>query len=247
MRTGVTARAWGLLAYGLIACTPATVRTGLDEADADRILVALDAAAIGAAKVRERTGAGSSYRIEVASADVAHARRVAAETVAERPQPGLAEWVARPGLIPSLEAERARWSAAVAGELARSLRTVDGVHDARVHLALAAAAGDALDARPGIPRASVLVTLRDHAPRLDERTVRALVCGAVQGLEPEHVAVIQAPARSTAVRHPRVVRLGPIAILAESLPALRAIGGALFAALGGLAIGLVALWRHRRR
>lgn len=234
--------AWLVSAAWLVACAPATLRTGLDEVDANRVLVALDAAAIVATKVPDLAGGVGRYRIDVDSDDAPRALRVLAATLPDRPQAGVGDLYAAPGLVPTLGEERARWMAAVAGELARSLRGVEGVHDARVHVAIADTSGAALDAPPRVPRASVLITLRPGAAVVDESAVRALVSGAVDGLSPDHVAVVQTPAPSDSVPRVRMVRVGPVQVTAASLPALKVA----LALNAFLAATLIVLLRRRR-
>lgn len=238
--------AWLASVAWLVACTPATLRTGLDEVDANRVLVSLDAAAILATKVPDPGAGAGRYRIDVARDDVPRALRVLAATLPDRPQPGIADLYAKPGLVPTLGQEHARWVSSVAGELARSIRAIDGVHDARVHLAVADASGVALDAPLAVPRASVLVTLRPGAPPVDEPSIRALVGGAVDGLSADHISIVQAPAPPELVPGTRIVQLGPLRVPSESLPALKVALGTALALNGLLAAALIVVLRRRR-
>lgn len=128
-------------------------------------------------------------------------------------RPGLASLASEAGLIPSRSDERAKLMGAIAGELERTLETIDGVVSARVHIVLPER--DALleaggTDRPGGAgrRASASVLLRTNVPKLDLRSeavsgvdaksvpaaspelnVRELVRGAVDGIEPNDIVV----------------------------------------------------------
>lgn len=235
-----------LLALCLCACR-AVVRSGLEEGEADRLVVALEGAAIGASKVLDhRAGGRDRYRVEVAANETAHALGVlAASAPEERPQPGFAELYADPGLVPTLGEERARWSAATSGELARSLRALHGVVDARVHLAVAERGSEAFAAEHQVTRASVLVTRRAGLPPVDERAVRSLVTGAVDGLAPERVSLVQDEA--PAARREHLVRVGPIRVTAESAGMLKLALGTALVLDAALALALVGAVARRRR
>jgi type III secretion protein J len=161
-------------------------------------------------------------------------------------QPGFAELYAGARLVPTLGEEQARWTAATSGELSRTLRAMRGVVDARVHLAVPNAHAPALDAPRAAASASVLVTRRAGLPPIDEQTVRALVCGAVDGLAPERVAVVQSEALA-APDAPRLVTLGPLRITAGSVGALKLVLGAALLGNAVLAIALAATVARRRR
>src|SRR5574341_884221 len=102
-------------------------------------------------------GACAGEAVSVDAADSGRARRVLAERELpwQRP-PGFAEVFAKGSLIPTPVEERALYHHALAGELSRSLETLDGVVEARVHLALPAPGPLRPEAsRP--PRGAVLV------------------------------------------------------------------------------------------
>jgi flagellar M-ring protein FliF len=79
---------------------------------------------------------------------------------------------------------------ALEGELVRSIRAIDGVRGARVHLVLPHREAFARDTQPA--SASVLLTMRGAA-RLDREGVQAilnLVAAAVPGLKPREIAIV---------------------------------------------------------
>ncbi|MDW8362927.1 MAG: secretion protein [Myxococcales bacterium] len=242
--------AWCSWMLGLVAGCEAAVATGLSETEADEIVVALDRVGIAASK--ERTGTGDEARFEVrtAQADVPGAlvalRAVSLPRVRET---SLTELFGGGGLVPTPVEERARLAAALGGELARSLESVDGVLDARVHVALPEPQPlRAPGQEPPRPRASVLVRHRADARPPDEASVRALVAGAVDGLRPEDVSVV---AVAAAVRAPApeagLVRMGPVAVSRGSLPAFRALAAAALGTNLLLAGALVFVLVRRRR
>ena len=86
--------------------------------------------------------------------------------------------------------ERIDETRALEGELARTIRAIQGVRAARVHLVLPRRAPFARAVRPA--QASVLLTLTPAASA-DRGTVQAilnLVAAAVPGLEPRHIAIV---------------------------------------------------------
>ena len=247
MRRRGKAAAWlGWVAAGLAGCTT-TVRSGLDETEANHVLVALDVASIASSKTFDgAAGAGGRYRVEVATEDATRALRVLATALPEPPQPGFAELYAASSLVPTLGEERARWSAALAGELADSLRAIAGVHDARVHVALPAREGGVVEDDAPTARASVLITRRAGTPPIDEDAVRTLVSGAIEDLPAERVSVVQAIAAAQAAPDAQVVSIGPIRVLAGSAPVLKAVLGAALALDALLALALCLIVTRRR-
>ena len=247
--SGIACR-W-LAALGLALTASAcrgTLRGGLTEEQANQIAVVLDAAQIAAVKVAgPGSGSARRFEVQVATADMSSALRVLERERLPRPEPpGFAELYDDSGLVATPNEERARWAAATAGELSRSLERIAGVLDARVHLTPAEPAL-ALDAPARPVRASVLVRRRAGAPPIDEAAARALVAGAVDGLAAEHVVVIQTESEASARPASALVRIGPISVTRSSAPALKlALGGALVLDVL-LAVAVVVLWRNRQR
>ncbi|MBW2464786.1 MAG: hypothetical protein JRH11_24265, partial [Deltaproteobacteria bacterium] len=157
-----TGAAPGRLAAALaIVVTAVTIATGcqatiaseLDEAQANAVVVALDGNGIGATK--ERSPGSDAWDVRVPNDDVGPALSVLRSANLPREEaPGLAEIFGEPALIPTATEERARWVAAQSGELARSIEAMDGVLDARVHLALPMGRDRGYDEERPTPRAS---------------------------------------------------------------------------------------------
>lgn len=82
---------------------------------------------------------------------------------------------------------------ALEGELARTIRSIDRVQNARVHLAIPEKRLFQRDAQE--PRASIVLKLRGDLDAGQIRAVRHLVATAVQGLKPEKVSIVDESGR----------------------------------------------------
>ena len=110
---------------------------GLSENDANAMIVALDRAGISASKHAEAGSEPPAYVVSVGPDDVADALAVVrAEGLPRAIEPGVVEVFGEGSLVPTPTEERARFMAATSGEIARSIEAIDGVLDARVHVAV---------------------------------------------------------------------------------------------------------------
>jgi type III secretion protein J len=222
-------RARPLLLLLLAGCSSEPLLHGLDEAQANELLVALDEGGVEGEKQREEGGEGG-WVVAVRAGEAAAARRVLAERELPRPRaPGFGDVFAGGGMVPTPVEEHARYLHALSGELSRSLESLDGVVEARVHLGLPL--DDPL--RPGEPRpprAAVLLRCRPAACaalRGNEAGIRSLVAGAADGLTPDAVSILVAdaappPARASAsprARGWRKLAALALAVAAASLAA----------------------------
>ena len=82
---------------------------------------------------------------------------------------------------------------ALEGELARTIRGLDRVQAARVHLAIPEKRLFARDAQE--PRASIVLRVRGDLDASQVRAIRHLVATAVQGLKPEKVSIVDESGR----------------------------------------------------
>lgn len=226
------------LAVALAGCAREELLHGLDERQANEVLVALDEGGVAATKARE-DGAEERWRVDVDRGDGARAQRLLAERELPRARaPGVAEVFGKGSMVPTPTEEHALLLHALAGELARSVEALDGVVAARVHLGLRQPDPLRPDDRRA-PRASVLVKCRAAAcpaVRALEPGLRAMVAGAVDGLEPSAVAVVVAEAPAAAPRAP-----------ARSRRAGVLVGFAAAAALAAAALALPAMRSRLRR
>lgn len=241
MRVGV------VLAVVALGCTR-EVAAGLDEADANRGVVALARANVDAEKIADQNAEGR-FKLVVGRDEATVAISVLAGEEIPRPRSAV---ITSPGVIPSPEADRAARIAAIATQIERSLGSIDGVHDARVHLDVPQSdpLAAALVSADKAPRAtaSVLIRHRSANPPIQADDVRKLVAGAVSGLTPDSIAVVmvQVP-QMTLTGDRELSHLGPIAVTRGSLPTLRLVLGVALIALFGLGAALLALALRVRR
>jgi type III secretion protein J len=234
----------GLLA--LAACG-VPVAGGLDETDANRIVVALDHAAIDATKESDPVVEGK-FRVMVTRDDAARALVTMRSEDLPRPHTtGVMDTVDKGALVPSAAQEHAELVAGIAGDLARTLEEVDGVLAARVHLNVAAP--DPLRFGPS-PRttASVLLEHRGLTPPLTEAAVARLVAGGVPDLAISDVAVVfVARAAAPLAAEAELRHVGPIAVARGSMHLLQATLAGLTLLLSSLAAATLLLWTRLRR
>jgi type III secretion protein J len=184
--------------------------------------------------------------------DVARALNVMSAEGLPRPNPsGVLSSVDKGALVPSRATEHAQVVAGLAGDLERTLESVDGVLAARVHLNLpeADALRDARDAPNGKATASVLLEHRGSAAPIDVRDVQRLLAGGVAGLAPENVAVVmirraEAPPADDGAT---LSHVGPIAVARTSARALQGALGGLLALVAVLAAATLSLYARLSR
>jgi type III secretion protein J len=226
------------------------IASGLSERQANEILVALHESGVGGAKEQdEGRRRDSTWRVLVPSGEASRALQLlGARNLPRAAAPGFQDVFGEGSLVPTATEERGRYTAALAGELSRSIESIDGVLEARVHVALPEGRDLPFDAAPRRPRASVLIRHRDSPPPYDRPAIQALVAGAVDGLDADDVAVVGVPAVTAAARHATpLVKVGPVWVAQGSAPLLRALFSA--AAVSGmlLAVAIVLLTGRTRR
>src|SRR5262249_34361542 len=160
------------------------IQHGLDEPSANEVVTALERAGVGAEKVRDEAAGGNGFIVRVAPGDVVTALDLLHSLGLPRGRrSGFAEVYAQPSLVPTATEERARYVEALAGEIARTLETIEGVVHARVHLVLAETDPLAIDGKPRVPaQAAVLLKMRTGVAPLKEADLQKLVAGSVPGL-----------------------------------------------------------------
>lgn len=197
------------------------VAAGLEELDANRVVVALDQAGIDATKEADPAVEGH-FRVTVARDDASRAlATMADEQLPREKSRGLLEAADRGQLVPSQAAEHAQLVAGLSGDLERSLAGIEGVLSARVHLNLPPR--DALrDGPPSKATASVLIEHRGTTPPVAPESVQRIVAGGAPGLTPADVAVVLiAHAARPAGERPDVAHVGPIAVARGSMTTLK--------------------------
>jgi type III secretion protein J len=235
-----------LFALFLVGCA-VPVAAGLDETDANRIVVTLDRARIDATKEADPGGEGK-LRVTVARDDVPRALAAMQGEGLPRPQPrGVLDTLDKGALVPSAAQEHAQLVAGMAGDIERTLEGVDGVLRARVHLNVPAK--DPLrDAPAGKSTASVLVEHRGTTPPLAPDAVQRLVAGGVGGLAPTDVAVVMIPRVAPAhTGETDLAHVGPIAVARGSLRPLQGVLVALVLLVAALAVATLLLYTRLAR
>jgi type III secretion protein J len=197
------------------------VAAGLEEADANRVVVALDQAGIDASKEADPAAEGR-FRVNVPRDDAARALATMADEQLPRVKShGVLDAADRGQLVPSQAAEHAQLVAGLSGDLERTLGGIEGVLAARVHLNVPVR--DGILGGP-LPKAtaSVLVEHRGSTPPLAPESVQRLVAGGAPGLLPADVVVVFVPhiARPSGGRSD-VAHVGPIAVLRGSMTTLK--------------------------
>jgi type III secretion protein J len=232
---------------GLGGCsTP--IAGGLDEGDANRVVVALESHGIGADKEADAQNEGR-YRVLVSHEDAASAAQVLSQENLPPPRtPGVLDALGESSLVPSRTSEHAKLVAGTAGDLERSLRSVDGILGVRVHLAVPSRTPFEGGDQPEKSSASVLIRHRGATAPLATKEVQNLVAGAVPGMLPDQVSVVMVPSPvSDRLPQRELSRLGPITVTRGSVGALRwAVAAVVLTNLTLIGL-LVALWAKVRR
>jgi type III secretion protein J len=231
-----------MFAAGLaLACsTPVATRLSADEADAATATLAR----AGIAADRRPLGDGS-HSILVGVGDVERAHDALGKPGGVARSPTAAQLFEPRSVVPSRLSEQARLALGTAGDLERTLSALPGVLRARVHLALTERSPLAEPSGLPRPRASVLIVHEPNARPPDLEAVRALVAGAVPGLDASTVGVVIEIDSEVQPGQP-LVRLGPLTVTHGARDVLRwVLGGFIGLQLGLLALVLV-LWRKLR-
>lgn len=181
----LTAAAVGALVWWARQPSWATLYTGLDPKDAQAIVQELQAR-----KVPHRPADGYSA-IEVPVENVESLRmELAAKNLPGSGRFGFLEMFGAENIAQSDRTQRVKYQKALEDELARTIESLDEVQGARVHLVLP---GDRVFVDDAdIAKASVTLTLRRGVvPAPDQvRSIVHIVSGAVEGLSPERVSVV---------------------------------------------------------
>lgn len=223
------------------------VAAGLEEGDANRVVVALDHAGIDVSKEAD-PGAEGRFRVLVPRDDAARALSTMADEQLPRTKArGVLEATDRGQLVPSQAAEHAALVAGLAGDLERSLTNVEGVLSARVHLNLPLR--DALrDGPPQKPTASVLLEHRGAAPPLAPEAIQRLVAGGAPGLQPAEVAVVFVThVARPATGRSDIAHVGPIAVTRGSSTMLKGALAGLVLLVVAFAAATLGLWSRLGR
>jgi type III secretion protein J len=232
----------------LVTACSVPISAGLDEGDASQAVVALEKSGIAAEKEKDPDHE-NAYRVVVSRDDAASALGVLSqEGLPPRDAPGVLDALGRGSMVPSRLAEQAKLVAGTSGELERTLRAVDGVVSARVHLAVPPRDPLSLGEQAQSSSASVLLRHRGAAPPIPLSEVQRLVAGAVPGLEASGVSVVMTPAPPrTRLVERELARFGPLTVTRSSMTPLRIVLGVAVLVNAVLLGFLGALWLKVRR
>lgn len=194
-----------IIIFSLTGCASnRTIVHGLEEREANDILVFLDNKGISATKVQVQEAAGTGgklvlWNIEVQETEATQAMALLnAAGLPRRPTHSLLTIFAKGGLVPSELEEKIRYQSGLGEQIGSIIRKIDGVLEADVQLSFPEK--DPLNplAQKGKETASVYIK---HTGVLDDPNsqlipkIKRLVAGSVQGLDYENVTVIPDRAR----------------------------------------------------
>lgn len=187
-----------------------TIVNGLEEKDANEILVFLANKDIPATKIPSKVGQGAGGAVKIQLWDISVPADKATDAMAilnanglpRRPTQSLLNLFSAGGLVPSEMQEKIRYQAGLADQIASTIRKIDGVLDADVSLSFPEEDPLNPTAAKGKVVASVYVK---HNGALDDPNlhlmtkIKRLVASSVQGLSLDDVTVIGDKARLTDV------------------------------------------------
>lgn len=172
---------WVAITVCLLAgCTRGPLYSDLTEAQANEVQAALLTAGIDARKSAMVKAKG--WAIEVDRSDVPHAMAVlSAGGLPRQPLRTLGEVFPKEGFVSSPLEERARYVFALSQEVEQTLLQLDGVVDARVHIAMPER--NVFDDKPPSASASVVIIEQPGASlETRETDIKAIVTDGIEGL-----------------------------------------------------------------
>lgn len=178
---------------------------GLDEKEANEIIVVLEPRGIKAQKVQEASGGGGATDVVTWKIEVADEQATAAMSILNqlglprRRGKNLLNIFEDSGLVPSELQERIKYEEGLAESIASSIRKMDGVLDADVRLSFPKE--DPLNPQKKSSEKVAASVYVKHAGALDDpnslmvQRIKRLVAGSVVGLDYDNVTVIPDRAR----------------------------------------------------
>jgi type III secretion protein J len=184
----------------LLAGCKVELYSGLTEPEANEILAALGGEHIAATKERLDN---NEWQVQTDEAQLSMALAVLrAQGLPKARTTTMGDVFQKQGLVSTPSEERMRYIFAVSQELSQTLRSVDGVVDARVHVVVPA--NDPLNDKVRPSSAAVFIKYRpDTDVRLLAPTIKDLVAHSIEGLNHDQVSLSlfearRAPATATA-------------------------------------------------
>jgi type III secretion protein J len=178
----------------LVGCLKQELQTGLNETEAQEIIVLLKDHGLEA--VKQSSAAANqaptwTVSVKGGSQNLFVAWKILQENGLPREKTtGLKDVFSNSSLIPTASEERARLIVGISGEIRQTLLSVNGVIDARVHVVIPenSALLEKSEWKPAT--ASVLVKYQGSQTPLALEDVRKLVANSVEGLQAANVAVV---------------------------------------------------------
>lgn len=225
----------GVIAFAFTGCeSKKTIVNGLDEREANEILVLLASKNIEAYKLQQKEGGGGGgakvilWDIAVNSSDSTQAMEILSSYgLPRRRGQNLLELFSAGGLVPSDLQQKIRYQAGLADQIASTIRKIDGIIDADVQLSFPEEDPLNPNAQKIPPTASVYVK---HTGVLDDPNshlipkIKRLVSSSVPGLSFDNVTVIPDRARFADSRAPKerpteldYVKVWTVVVAKESL------------------------------
>ena len=180
-----------LAAVALLAGCKETLLSKVTEPQANEVLAALSEARIDASK---ESIDETHWQVKVDDAKVGQALVFLRNRgLPSQPSATMGEVFKKDGMISSATEERARYAFALQEDIAGTLRRIEGVVDARVHVAIPHA--DPLATRVTPVSASVFIKYR---PALDidlmAPNIKSMVMSSVEGLDFRNITLVALPA-----------------------------------------------------
>ena len=181
--------------------------SGLDETSANDIVAALSAQGIDARKERLE---GAGWQVQVDEERLGAALAVLrAQGLPQERFASMGEMFQKQGLVSTPAEERMRYIYAVSQELSQTLRSIDGVVEARVHVVIPE--NDPLSDKVRPSSAAVFIK---HRPDVDLRllvpAVKELVAHSIEGLGYDQVSLSLFPAHPVETVEAAVARPAPV-------------------------------------
>ncbi len=177
-----------LMAFFLVGCDKeTTLHAGLKERQANLVMAALLDEGIACHKV---AGDENTWNVMIMESDFANATNLLERKgLPQREFQGVAESFKKTGMVSSPSEERIRFMDALAQDLSKTITTIDGVVDARVHVVLP---DNDPFARKKLPSsAAVAIRTRWDADLTDVVPgVKNLIKNSIEGLQYEKISVI---------------------------------------------------------
>lgn len=170
------------------------IKEGLTEEQADEILVLLQSYGIKSEKSEYGSNQSKKYSILVPKESAEKAWRILKDNdLPSENEKGIDDIFNRNRLIPTTTEERALYLKALQGELAKTLKTIDGVIQARVHLVLPEDSLFPNDEVAYEPKAAVFIKYslkEDGSIPFDINEIKSLVANSVKGLKSKNVEIV---------------------------------------------------------